>query len=191
MGPALLEGRTGKLWQPLLLPCTCRSAAFSGRPAAARGTSRCRRRAQRSGAGAASPARCPLACAPCCNCRTGRCSDRGVARLCGCGAGGAAPARQAREPRRSSGRFAYAGARAAIAEAPRHAAPAAAPGDAVGLKDAPLRSLFPAEPAPPAPVRAPHAVAKACGGVGARAGLACWLAAPLRRGARSQAETRS
>jgi len=60
MGPALLEGRTGILWQPLLLPCTCRSAAFSGRAAAARGTSRCRRRAQRSGAGAASPAPVPL-----------------------------------------------------------------------------------------------------------------------------------
>jgi len=29
----------------------------------------------------------------------------------------------------------------------------------VGLKDAPLRSLFPDEPAPPAPVRAPRAVA--------------------------------
>ena len=41
---------------------------------------------------------------------------------------------------------------AAIAEAPRHAAPAAHASADVGLKDAPLRSLYPDELPPPAPV---------------------------------------
>ena len=48
--------------------------------------------------------------------------------------------------------FRPAGVRAAIAEAPRHAAPAAHASADVGLKDAPLRSLYPDELPPPAPV---------------------------------------